>query len=110
MAWDNYVKHLRKKGKKLLASILETDRPKLKGTEISVEMPNETMKITLQKDQSRLMTYIRRSLQNTDVTLKIKVNKDAAKKYAYTPREKYEKLKEKNPLVEKLKNTFDLDI
>ena len=32
------------------------------------------------------------------------------KKFAYTPNEKYEKLKEKNPLIEKLKNTFGLDL
>ena len=32
------------------------------------------------------------------------------KQYAYTPKEKYDKLKEKNPNIETLKKTFNLDI
>ena len=32
------------------------------------------------------------------------------KRYAYTPREKFDKLKEKNPLIEKLRKEFDLDV
>jgi DNA polymerase-3 subunit gamma/tau len=32
------------------------------------------------------------------------------KQYAYTPKEKFEKLKEKNPNIDLLRKTFDLDI
>jgi DNA polymerase-3 subunit gamma/tau len=38
------------------------------------------------------------------------VNEEVAKKYAFTPQEKYEKLREKNPNIELLKKTFGLDI
>lgn len=110
VAWDSYVKRLKKKGKKILASILETDLPTVNGTVLEIELPNETMKMDLEREQGFLMTHIKREIKNTHIELKITVNKEAAKKYAFTPREKYEKLKEKNPLVEKLKNTFDLDI
>ena len=40
----------------------------------------------------------------------IKVNEELEKQYAYTPMEKYEKLKEKNPHIDLLRKTFDLDI
>jgi DNA polymerase-3 subunit gamma/tau len=40
----------------------------------------------------------------------IEVNEQTARKYAFTPIEKYNKLKEKNPLIEKLRTTFDLDV
>jgi DNA polymerase-3 subunit gamma/tau len=31
-------------------------------------------------------------------------------KYAFTPEEKYEKIREKNPAVDLLRRTFDLDL
>lgn len=93
-----------------MASILFSDEPKLKGTTLEVEFPNQTMKKELERGQGSLMAYLKKELRNTDLELEIKVNKEVAKKYAFTPIEKYNKLKEKNPLIEKLKNTFGLDI
>ena len=56
------------------------------------------------------MSYLRKNLNNYDINLDITVNEEMEKKYAYTPIEKYEKLKEKNPNLELLRKTFDLDI
>lgn len=109
-AWDKYIKYLKKKGRKILASNLAADRPKLEGTTIKLELPNDTMKKEIELAQGGLMGYLKEELRNTDLNLAIKVNEEVSKKYAFTPIEKYNKLKEKNPLVEKLKDTFDLDI
>ncbi len=109
-AWDDYIHRLKNKGEKILASIMETDMPKLDGFVISIELPAETMKKDLEKGQNLLMAYLKKHLQNTLITLEIKVNEGSAKKYAYTNLEKYNKLKEKNPLIEKLRTTFDLDL
>ena len=68
------------------------------------------MKINLEREQNKLMSYLKQKLQNTEVRLIINVNEQSAKKYAFTPIEKYNKLKEKNPLIEKLRSTFDLDV
>ena len=40
----------------------------------------------------------------------ITVNEEIAKQYAFSTREKYEKLKAKNPNIELLKKTFGLDV
>lgn len=109
-AWDEYIHRLKNKGEKILASIMETDMPKLDGFVISIELPAETMKKDLEKGQNLLMAYLKKHLQNTLITLEIKVNESSAKKYAFTNLEKYNKLKEKNPLIEKLRTTFDLDL
>ncbi|SKB85734.1 DNA polymerase-3 subunit gamma/tau [Salegentibacter holothuriorum] len=109
--WDDYVKRIKKQGSKILASILETDLPKLQEkNHIVIELPNETMKINLEREQNKLMSYLKQKLQNTEIRLVINVNEQSAKKYAFTPIEKYNKLKEKNPLIEKLRSTFDLDV
>ena len=109
--WNDYVKRLKKQGAKIVASILETDLPKLQEkNRIVIELPNETMKINLEREQNKLMSYLKQKLQNTEIRLVINVNEQSAKKYAFTPIEKYNKLKEKNPLIEKLRSTFDLDV
>ncbi len=109
-AWNEYAKHLKNHGNKILASILETDLPKVSDGKIHLTMPNHTMKLDLEKSEGALLNFIRRKIKNSHIQLEIKVDETAEKKYAFTAREKYEKLKEKNPLLEKLRKTFDLDV
>ncbi len=109
-AWEEYTKKERKKGHKILASVLGSDKPKVDGNEIKIVLPNETMKIEIERAQGDLMRYIKKKLNNTHISLAIEVNKEVAKKYAFTPREKYDKLNEKNPLVDQLRIIFDLSI
>ena len=109
-AWNEYTVSVSKKGEKILASILQMDKPKLKDTAIHLTYSNNTNKIELERAQFPLLAYLRKALKNYDLHLEITVNEEVAKKYAFTPREKYEKLKEKNPNIELLKKTFGLDI
>ncbi|MCL6218568.1 DNA polymerase III subunit gamma/tau [Zunongwangia pacifica] len=110
-AWDDYVHKLKKRGEKILASILETDLPTLKNeNEIHIELPAESMKIDLERGQHKLMGFLKTRLKNTTISLVIDVNESTAKKFVFTPIEKYNKLKEKNPLLDKLRTTFDLDV
>ncbi|QHI35996.1 DNA polymerase III subunit tau [Kordia antarctica] len=109
--WNEYVEKLDKKGEKIMWSLLSTDIPKLKNeTTICLEMPNETMRIEIERAQYPLLEYVRTALNNYDVSLEIDVNELTAKKYVFTTRDKYEKLKEINPLVERLRKDFDLEI
>lgn len=109
--WNAYVAKIDKKGEKIMASLLSTDVPKLKdNTIISIELPNETMRIEIERAQYPLLEYVRAELNNYDVALEIDVNELTVKKYAFTTRDKYEKLKEINPLVERLRKDFDLEI
>ena len=109
--WNAYVAKIDKKGEKIMASLLSTDVPKLKNdTIICIELPNDTMRVEIERAQYPLLEYIRAELNNYDVTLEIDVNELTVKKYAFTTRDKYEKLKEINPLVERLRKDFDLEI
>ncbi|MEZ4802705.1 MAG: DNA polymerase III subunit gamma/tau [Gelidibacter sp.] len=109
-AWKDYTKAMDRKGEKIMVSILEMDTPKLNDTTIQLEFPNETIKIELERAQFPLMEYLRKTLKNYDLSLDISVNEEIEKQYAFTPIEKYQKLKEKNPNIELLKKTFGLDI
>ena len=93
-----------------MASILEMNTPKLNETTICLEFPNESLKLELERAQFPLMEYLRKSLNNYELKLEITVNEEIAKQYAFSTREKYEKLKAKNPNIELLKKTFGLDV
>ena len=105
-----FIKQLEEKGQFNLASILSIDTPKLDGTTICLEFPNSTNKVELERQQYELMVFLKKSLNNYDLQLSIEINEEMEKQYAFTDRDKYEKLLEKNPAIETLRRTFDLDI
>ncbi|MFI0428891.1 DNA polymerase III subunit gamma/tau [Mariniflexile sp. HMF6888] len=108
--WKDYVALLQNDGKHNLASILSIDTPKVKDTIVYLEFPNATNKVELERNQYELLMYVRKALNNFDINLSISVNEEMEKQYAYTPFEKFEKLKAKNPNIDILRKTFDLDI
>jgi len=109
-AWNTFIEKLRQEGKHNLASILAIDTPKVKGNIIHLEFPNATNKVEVERQQYELMSYIRKTLSNYDISLSITINEVMEKKYAYTAEDKFEKLKEKNPNIDILRKTFDLDV
>ncbi|AXO79099.1 DNA polymerase III subunit gamma/tau [Olleya aquimaris] len=110
--WNTFVSKIEKEGKFNLASILSIDKPTLAADGVSIQLtfPNSTNKVEVERQSFDLMTYLRKNLKNYDIVLDITVDEQLETKYAYTPVEKYEKLKEKNPNLELLRKTFDLDV
>ena len=107
--WNAFIEKLRQEGKHNLASILSIDTPKVKDTTIHLEFPNATNKVEVERQQYPLLAFIRKTLNNFDISLSISVNEIMEKKYAYTAQDKFEKLLEKNPNMDTLRRTFDLD-
>ncbi len=109
--WAIFVQKLEDQGKKILAANLQADVPKLKEDyTIWIELPNSTMKKEVEREQSLMLNFLKNELNNHFITLSITVNEEAAKKFAFTPEEKYEKLREKNPALDLLRKEFDLDL
>ncbi|WP_066217976.1 DNA polymerase III subunit gamma/tau [Formosa haliotis] len=110
-AWKDYVSVIETEGKYNLASILSIDTPKLiDKTTIKVVYPNETNKVEVERNSFGLLSFIRKRLNNFDVNLDIEINEENEKQYAYTTREKFQKMCEKNPSLELLRKSFDLDV
>ncbi|WP_106791285.1 DNA polymerase III subunit gamma/tau [Aquimarina sp. Aq78] len=108
--WIEYGKMQDKKGERIIGSMFAMNIPTLDKGYISLELPNQSMKIDMEAAQSGLLQFLFKKLKNYSIEMKITVNEEASKKYAFTPQDKYEKLKEKNPLIDKLRSSFDLDI
>lgn len=109
--WEAYIQKLDDAGKKIMASNLGSDQPKIvDNRNIWIELPNDTMKKEIEREQYQLLIFLREQLNNYSIELKITVNEEIAKKFAYTPEEKYQKLREKNPAIDLLRKEFDLDL
>ena len=110
-AWNEYQQQLIKKGEKSMASILAADLPTLgEDFKIQFSLPNKLMEDQLKTGKPKLVKFLRETLNNFGLHLEVIVNETIEKKFAYTPQEKYNKLKEKNPFMEKLKDIFELDL
>ena len=109
--WAAFVDKIDAKGQKILASNLNADVPKLRNaTTIWIELPNDTMKKEVEREQYELMEHLKKELNNYFIELKITVNETTETKFAFTAEEKYEKLRQKNPVIDLLRQEFDMDL
>ena len=109
--WKEYVALLQQKGERSMASIVGTDVPKLgKDFKISFTVPNKLMEDQFKKGRPMLLKFLREKLNNYGIKIIVTLNETVEKKFAYTPQEKFNKMKEMNPLLEKLRQTFELDL
>ena len=109
--WNDFVEKIEKEGQKIIASNLNADQPKLLDNfVIGITLPNDTMKKEVERAQSGVLDYLKAKLNNHSITLKVSVLETMDTKYAFTPEEKYEKIRSKNPAVDFLRQSFDLDL
>ena len=108
--WNKYAQKLGDKGFKIMESLLLINDPILNGCEITLELPNEGSKIDFETEKNGLLGHLKGHLHNHNITIEVIVNETIETKHAFTPQEKYNRLCEKNPNLELLRKTFDLDL
>jgi DNA polymerase III subunit gamma/tau len=109
--WSDFIEKIEAEGQKIIASNLNADQPKLLDNfVIGITLPNDTMKKEVEKAQSGVLDYLKSKLNNHSISLEVSVLETMDTKYAFTPEEKYEKIRSKNPAVDVLRQSFDLDL
>ena len=89
--WNKYALRLSDKGHKIMESLLLINDPKLEGTTIIHELPNEGSKIDFETQLNGLLGYLRGHLHNHDITIKVVVNESIEKKFAFTALDKLDR-------------------
>ena len=108
--WNFYAKDLEKKGKDNFSSLLTLNKPRIsEETNIIYNVPTKSSKKELFEIKDDLTSFLKLNLKNDFLELKFEINNEVHKEYFLTPKEKYEKLKEINPVIENLKNDLKLD-
>ena len=110
LQWNKFAQKMTDSGKRLLATYMQMNDPTLNGTTITLELPNQSTKEEFLSGCNELMGYLRGKLHNHDITIEVVVNETTENKYAFTPQEKFERLKQINPALDLLRKTFDLDV
>ncbi|MCE1156849.1 MAG: DNA polymerase III subunit gamma/tau, partial [Bacteroidales bacterium] len=96
---------------KLLKNTMMLYKPKMLGnTVFEVEVNTEINKNYLDEYGSAILSYLRESLLNDDITMTIKISDAVAVKKPLTSREIFEELAQKNTSLQKLSDEFDLEL
>ena len=110
LQWNKFAQKMTDSGKRLLATYMQMNDPSLNGTIITLELPNQSTREEFLTGCHELLGYLRGKLHNHDITIEVVVNETVENKYAFTPQEKFERLKQLNPNLDLLRKTFDLDV
>lgn len=108
--WNKYAQRLSDKGLRIMESLLVNNKPVLNGTNITVELSTVGSKIDFETELNGLLSFLRSHLHNHLITIEIVVNEKLSLRKAYSPQEKYERLKEINPNLELLRKVFELNL
>lgn len=108
--WNRFKDRLESKGYMIISSIMGMSKVVLDSTTIKYEVPNESSKIDLESELPNLLGHLRGHLRNHHIKIEINVNETIQVKKAITNHDKYKQMLEKNPTLELLRKTFDLNI
>ncbi len=94
----------------IVSSIMGMSPVVLEGMTIKYEVPNESSKMSLEADIQNIMGHLRGHLKNHNIKIEIIVNEAIEVEKPKDKREMFIYMAEKNPAVELLRKTFDLNI
>lgn len=110
LQWHKFALKLEEKGQMIMHSLMLINDPKLEGTKITHELPNEGTRLEFERTKNEVLGYLRGMLHNHDIEIELVVNEKMENKRAFTPQDKYNRLNEINPNLELLRKMFDLDV
>jgi len=111
-AWEKFAEEIKHKPR--LYNMLLSRTPELSDNyQIVILLENQLQKENLEKEYNKLLFFLRKELQNDKITLDTQIKEKGEEtvkdKRLYTMEEKYQHLKQKNQLLDKLKKDLDLD-
>ncbi|MGG5507111.1 MULTISPECIES: hypothetical protein [unclassified Myroides] len=108
--WTKYADKLARSGFMLMASLMGMVPPVIKGTTVSLEMPNEGSKLSFDENKFDLVNYLRKKLSNYDLEIEIIVNEEVKiQKRVLDKEDKLVRFIELNPAMQYMKEIFDLE-
>ncbi len=94
----------------IISSLMGMSEVVLEGTTIKYEVPNESSKKDLESELPNLLGHLRGHLKNHHIKIEISINETIQAKKLFDKRDIFVHMAEKNPALELLRKTFDLNI
>lgn len=109
--WVAYILILKEKNRMALAALMDHYKPHLiENFVIELTLSNKLQEEELKNGKIELLNYLRTSLKNFAIQIQTIISAKEIKGRPYTAQEKYLYFVEKNPQIEVLKNTFNLNV
>jgi DNA polymerase-3 subunit gamma/tau len=109
--WDRYANNLKERGKTNLAMQLLSRKPVLTANSVvEFTITNKALEESINEDKMTFLGHLRRELNNYDLQLTLVMSAAEEKANLYTAVDRYKRLAEKNPLIHKFRQQFDLDV
>ncbi|MFM1931926.1 MAG: hypothetical protein RL226_1229 [Bacteroidota bacterium] len=110
-AWKAYLDKLKQESKVNIIAIVTVEQPQLKDTTITFQLSAGYQKTLLEEESFAALAFLRERLQNYAISFEYVVNEEEIKVMELlTDKDKYSKLAEKYPPLEKLRKALNLDI
>jgi DNA polymerase-3 subunit gamma/tau len=110
-AWLKYSNELKAKGKANLGLALSTKMPVLKEHfKVEFAINNKALEEAINEDKMNFLGFLRNELSNFSIQLELTMAQTEDKANLYTATDRYKRLAEKNPAINKFRQAFDLDI
>lgn len=112
MAWRKYAYIAKEKGLDTLYSALIGTDPTLHDNyTIKHQVSNDVQKTFVDTHETDILTYLRKTLQNYEISLICEVGtENSDKKQLYSGQDKFKDMVERNPHLKTLQQRFKLDI
>jgi len=109
--WIKYSNELKAKGKANLGLALSTKMPVLKDQfKVEFSINNKALEEAINEDKMNFLGFLRNELNNFSIQLELTMVQTEDKANLYTATDRYKRLAEKNPAINKFRQAFDLDI
>ncbi len=110
-AWNDFAESFKKKNKINLYSTLTSRKPVQEGDSmISFSVLNQVQEDEINFLKTDLLVFLRSEMKNPGIQFKIIVDKSDIERKPYTGEEKFQRLSEKNPALNSLRQKFNLEI
>jgi DNA polymerase-3 subunit gamma/tau len=110
--WNNYAEMMKKEGKHQLHATLTMSPPLLKeGVNIELVLHNLSQEELMRDERNALVEYLRRNLNNYSINLLTSIQAlENDPEMAFTNKEKYQKMIEKNPHLDEFRRQLGLEL
>lgn len=92
LLWNKYAQRLSDTGKKLMSTYMLMNEPKVNGSTIILELPNQSTKEEFLSGSIELIGYLRGKLHNHDLVIEVLVNETVEKKICFYTRRQIRKI------------------
>ena len=107
--WAGLAEHIKGESQGLFLAMTKYEPEVSKEGVVTVYIDNMVQDGLVVEKKQELLSHLRKELNNYSIQIRTSIRESTPQQKAYLPKEKFEKLVEKNPEVENLKKELDLD-